>query len=202
MDQAKEFLAQFSGPEAYFAFFVSLIGCSIGLPMNSDLILITASMLATLGVFKLPLLIPIAFFGLLTGDSINFFLARRFGPKILRKAPFRWIISEARVLEAEKFLATRGNKFIFCIRFLPLIRTVLFFTAGSLRIKPKAFYLLNGASTVLYLTILMNLSYAAGENIDFLLSLFKRFQFGLLTVAIAMFSFAILKGLKKRLTPQ
>jgi membrane protein DedA with SNARE-associated domain len=189
MEPVRQFLTQFSGPEAYAIYYFTLIGCGIGMPMNSDLVLITASMLAGLGMFKLSILMPLAFLGLLTGDTINFFVARRYGPKILRKKPMKWLLSEAKVKAAEKFLAEKGNGFLFCVRFLPLIRTVLFFTAGSLKVKPKTFYLLNASSTVIYLVILMNLAYRAGENIDGLIANFKRFQLVLLVI----FSIAIVR---------
>ncbi len=180
MDQARHFLTQFTGTQAYLVFYFVLVGCGIGFPFNSDLTLISASVLAALGYFKLPFLIPIAFLGLLSGDTINFFVARKYGPRILTRAPFRWILSPEKVSSAEKFLEENGTRFLFCVRFLPLIRTALFFTAGSLQVKPKTFYLLNGVATIIYLSILMNLAFYAGENIDSLVSTFKHFQFFLL----------------------
>jgi membrane protein DedA with SNARE-associated domain len=198
MEPVRQFLTQFSGPEAYAIYYFTLIGCGIGMPMNSDLVLITASMLAGLGMFKLSILMPLAFLGLLTGDTINFFVARRYGPQILRKKPMKWLLSESKVKAAEKFLAEKGNGFLFCVRFLPLIRTVLFFTAGSLKVKPKTFYLLNASSTVIYLVILMNLAYRAGENIDGLIANFKRFQLVLLVIfSIAMVRFWIRRRRRK-----
>jgi membrane protein DedA with SNARE-associated domain len=182
MDPVRQFLTQFSGPEAYFIYYLTLVGCGIGMPMNSDLVLITVSMLAALGTFKLSILMPLAFLGLLTGDTINFFVARRYGPGILRRKPMKWFLSESKVKSAEKFLAEKGNGFLFCVRFLPLIRTALFFTAGSLKVRPRTFYLLNCTSTVIYLVVLMSLAYRAGENIDGLIANFKRFQLVLLVV--------------------
>jgi membrane protein DedA with SNARE-associated domain len=198
MDQVKEFLTHYSGVEAYLLFFAGLIGCGIGLPLNSDLILITASMLAAFGLFKLPILIPIAFFGLLSGDSINFFLARRFGPKLLSHAPFNWILPESKFKEAKNYFDSGGSRFVFCIRFLPFIRTALFFTAGSLQIKPRVFYLLNGTSTLIYLMILMNLAFAAGSNIEPLLATLRKFQFLLLAVLGLLLSIAVIRTMRKR----
>jgi membrane protein DedA with SNARE-associated domain len=176
MEQAKLFLTHYSGTESYVLFYFILVGCGIGLPMNSDITIITASVLAALGYFKLSLLLPIAFLGLLSGDTLNFFVARKYGPKILLRAPFRWVLSPEKVKKAEVFISEKGNRFLFCVRFLPLIRTALFFTAGSLQVKPKTFYFLNMTATVIYLLVLMNLAYAAGENIDSLIASFKRFQ--------------------------
>jgi membrane protein DedA with SNARE-associated domain len=143
-------------------------------------------------------LIPIAFLGLLTGDSINFFIARKFGPVLLKKRPFKWILSEAKVKQAEDFLSKRGSQFVFCVRFLPFIRTALFFTAGSLQISPRVFYFLNGASTLIYLFAILNLSYSAGEHIDVLISTFKRFQFVLLGLFVVSAVYLLIKGKPKR----
>ncbi|NDG83924.1 MAG: DedA family protein [Proteobacteria bacterium] len=190
MEQARIFLTHYSGTEGYVIFYFILIGCGIGMPFNSDITIITASVLAALGLFKLPILMPIAFAGLLTGDTINFFVARKYGPKLLTKAPFRWFLTPEKVKSAEAFLAEKGSGFLFCVRFLPLIRTALFFTAGSLQVKPRTFYLLNISATVIYLSVLMNLAHSAGENIEALLPVLKRFQLallGLFTVGLTAF---------------
>ena len=185
MDQARIFLTHFNGPEAYLVFYFVLVGCGIGLPMNSDVTLITASVLAALGMFKLSLLFPIAFFGLLTGDSINYLIARTYGPRILARAPFRWILSPEKFKAAERFIQEKGEKMVFFVRFLPLIRTALYFTAGSLQVRPRTFYLLDSTSTLIYLAVLMNLSYSAGENLEELLEHLKQFQISLLGIAVA-----------------
>jgi membrane protein DedA with SNARE-associated domain len=121
---------------------------------------------------------------LLSGDTINFFVARKFGPRILARRPLRWILNPDQVRQAETFLSRKGSGFLFCIRFLPLVRTVLFFTAGSLQVRPRTFYLLNGTATVIYLTALMNLAYSAGKNTDVWISTFKHVQFILLGLLI------------------
>ncbi len=202
MDQAKQFLTQFTGTEAYLFFYFLLAGCGIGFPCNSDLVIITACvMAATLGTFKFGILLPLAFFGLLTGDSINYFVARTYGKRILAKRPFNYILKPEKVSAAEIYLKEKGNRFLFLVRFLPLIRTVLYFTAGSLQVPPRTFFLLNGISTLLYLTMVMNAAYFAGENIDQVISFLKQCQFLLLGLVIAVSIFALLRKKMKRSVP-
>jgi membrane protein DedA with SNARE-associated domain len=184
MEQTQAFLMQWNGVSRYCLFFFVTAGCGIGLPMNSDLLLITASYLAVIGYFQFWILLPLAFFALLLGDSINFFVARRYGKQLLRVRPFRWILKEQKVNEAEQYLNTHGTKFLFFVRFLPLIRTVLFFSAGCLQVKPRVFYTLDGLSTLLYLPLLMGSAYYASNHLDALLATLKKFQFGLLGILI------------------
>lgn len=198
MDQAREFLTQYSGTTSYVIFYFILLGCSIGLPWNSDITIIAASVLAAVGFFKLPFLIPIAFLGLLTGDSINFFVARKYGPKILSVKPFRWVLTPQKVKNAERYLNEQGNKFLFIIRFLPLIRTALFFAAGSLQVKPRTFYIFNCLATLIYLPVLMNAAYYTSENIDQVIAFLKNFQLALLSIFTVVMVYVIFRKKSKR----
>ncbi len=200
MDQARHFLTHFTGPTGYSVFFLIITSCCIGMPFNSDFMFITAGVLASLGYFQLWILLVLGYLALLLGDSINFFVARRYGKKLLKIKPFSWVLSEAKVTQAEQYLARNGTQFLFMVRFLPLIRTVLFFSAGALQVKPKTFYLMNALATLIYLPILMGSAYLASEHIDELVRILKQFQFGLLglVVFIALL-FAFRKKEKKEL---
>jgi membrane protein DedA with SNARE-associated domain len=84
-----------------------------------------------------------------------------------------------------------------------LIRTALYFTAGSLQVRARTFFLLDATSTVIYLLGLMNLAYYAGENIESLIEGFKRFQFGLLAFLLtgSLFIFYRSRQSKRISTP-
>ncbi len=198
MDQAREFLTQFSGPQSYALFYFLLAGCGLGLPFNSDLLIIAASVLAALGYYELPILMPLAFFGLLTGDTINYWIARTYGKRILKVRPFRWILKPEKVEAAEIYLNQKGTRFLFCVRFLPLIRTILFFTAGSLQVPARTFFLMDGTSTLIYVPALMSLAYYAGGNIDLLVAQFKQFQFILLGLIMVASLFLIIRKSGKK----
>ncbi len=198
MDQARELLTQFSGTQGYLFFYALIMSCGMGAPFNSDFCLITASVLAAMGYFDLKILMVLAFFALISGDTFTFFLGRKFGKSLLNKRPFCWLFKPQKVALAEHFLRSKGEKFLFVVRFLPLIRTVLFFTAGSLQVRPKSFYLFNAAATAIYIPVLMNSAFYASENIDQLVAGLKQFQFALLTLAIIAFVFVFQRQRTKR----
>ncbi len=198
MDQAREFLTHFASPMGYLIFFMIITFCCIGLPLNSDFMFITSAVLSSMGYFQLWIMIVLGFVALMCGDSINFFVARRWGKKLIRVRPVSWVIKAEKVEMAETYLNKKGTKFIFLVRFLPLIRTVLYFTAGSLQVKPKIFLLMNAGSTLIYLPALMGAAYLASTHIDQVVDTLKEFQFGLLglVVTLALF-FTIKKKIKK-----
>mgnify|MGYP001549544968 CR=1 FL=1 len=120
----------------------------------------------------------------MTGDTVIFFVGRRWGKSLLNVAPFQWIFQPEKIAMAENFINTKGEKFLFILRFLPLIRTPLFFAAGSLRVKPRTFYIMDATATLIYLPALMGASFYASENIDQVVATLKKFQFGLLGLVV------------------
>ena len=193
MDHAQAFLTQFSGPAGYLFFYALVAACGCGFPFNSDITLITGALLCAHGVFQLWILMLLAFSAILTGDSITFFVARKWGLRLIQVRPFSWVLSERSVNNATQSLEVHGRKFLFIVRFLPLIRTALFFTAGTLKVSPRSFYLMNGVATLIYVPLLMGTSYYASSNIDVVLKLLKQFQFGLLAGVILFIILALRK---------
>ena len=169
------------------------MACGMGFPFNSDLTLIAASVLAALGYFQLKILMILAWLAILGGDSVAFFVALKWGKQLLRIRPFSWLFTPEKIAVGENYLNTRGTKFLFIVRFLPLIRTVLFFAAGCLRVKPRTFYLMNGTASAIYVPLLMGISYYTSENIDEVISVLKHFQFGLLIALVAVGLFLYFK---------
>jgi membrane-associated protein len=182
MDRAQEILTYFSGPAGYLLFFVLVTACGCGFPFNSDITLITAAVLCANGIFQLWILMLLAFAAIMLGDSICFFVARKWGLNLLHIRPFRWVFSEKSVARATRLLNEHGRKFLFIVRFLPLIRSALFFAAGTLQVSGRSFYWMNGLATVVYVPMIMLSSYYASANIDAVLQMLKQFQFGLLAI--------------------
>jgi membrane-associated protein len=159
MEFAQQLLLTLSGPLGYICFFFIVFSCSWGVPLNSDLQMVTASVLASMGVFQLGWVMVIAFFALLAGDSVTFFLGRKVGPKILKKRPFRWIIKEQHLDRAQASFHRHGPKFLFFIRFIPLVRPALFFTAGTMQLPPRLFYFYNAISSIIYILVVMSCAF-------------------------------------------
>jgi membrane-associated protein len=188
MDGAQEILTYFSGPMGYTFFFLLVTACGCGFPFNSDITLITAAVLSANGTFDLFILMILAFSGIIVGDTICFFVAKKWGLPILAMRPFCWLVSEKGVKHATLLLKQHGMKFLFIVRFLPLIRSALFFAAGTLQVSYRSFYLANGTATLIYVPLIMLSSYYASENIDIVLQSLKQFQF----VLLGLFSVVIL----------
>lgn len=202
MEQAQHFLTQYSGDWAYVFFFFLIFACGVGLPFNSDIALITAAVLASTGYFNLYILMILAFIALMSGDSCTFFAGRKWGLELVSRKPLKWLFPQRNVARAQKFLQNSGARIVFVFRFMPLIRTVLFFTSGTLKVRPAMFYAMNGLSTLIYLPLIMGISYYMSENIDKVIHKLKEFQFSLLAIAVVIFLYFVFKPKQKAKAPK
>ena len=155
MDGWLEQLQLLQGLPAYALVFGLLVACGIGAPMNEDIVLLAAAALTLTGVMQPLPLIVVAWFGLLAGDALIFHWGYRYGARILRHRWFARILPEQRLTAMQQRVQRGGPASIFVIRFLPGIRTALFFAAGTLKIPYRTFFLFNGLAAAIELPLLV-----------------------------------------------
>lgn len=148
-------LETLQGPPAYLLLFVVLAGCGVGLPVNEDIVLLTASALTLHGTMEPIPLIATAWCGLLCGDALIFHWGHRFGAKLLEKPFMARIVSPHKLQVMQHVLRRRGAAFLFFVRFIPGIRTALFFAAGSLRMRYRDLFLYDGVAALIELPLLV-----------------------------------------------
>lgn len=191
MQTAQEILSHFQGPLGYTVFFLLVTACGCGFPFNSDITLIAAAVLSATGDFQISVMLVLAVTAILAGDSICFFVARHWGVKVAKKRPLSWVLSEARLESARISYARHGRKIMFTARFIPLVRSAFFFTAGTLGVSPRSFYLMNGLATLIYVPILMLSSYYLSRNIEVVLEGLKHFQIVVVVLLTALLAWRL-----------
>jgi membrane protein DedA with SNARE-associated domain len=141
------FLLHFHGVAGYVGVFSVLIACGLGLPLPEDVALITGGYLAgkgpPVGVGSLPLMILVGLAGILIGDSIIFRAGATYGEALLETRLGRHIPGE----KVEKIIGLferHGPKFIMVARFLPGVRAVTYFVAGTTGVPYWKFILFDG----------------------------------------------------------
>lgn len=164
MEAALEFLYSLQGWPAYGLVLGLLILCGIGAPMNEDIVLLVAAALTLKGVMDpLPLML-VGWLGIMIGDTLIFHWGHRFGAPLLRSRFFSRIVSPARLVEMQERVRRGGPYFIFVIRFLPGIRTALFFAAGSLKVPYRTLFIYDGAAALIELPLLVYAVRYVGGN--------------------------------------
>lgn len=183
------FIAAFSELDWLILFvpFFILILCGLGLPLPEDIILIFSGFLVYSGYGNLLFAILLGYGGIILGDTIIFLAGKRYGLKILKYKPFSKIITKGRLKKAKRFIVDHGRKTIFLARFLPGLRTPIFFSCGTLKVKFSQFFLIDSLAAIVSAPLFTLLGYFFGDKIDILIKHLKKIDRIVLLSLIAIF---------------
>jgi membrane protein DedA with SNARE-associated domain len=129
-------------------FFLLLI-CAFGFPMPEDIILVTAGFLAAQYSYSIILVIAITYAGIVIGDSCIYFIGANLGRRFLKTKIGKIILKESTLLKVQDYFKKYGVWLIFVARFLPGMRTAVFFTSGTLHFPFYKFFLMDGLAALI-----------------------------------------------------
>lgn len=166
-------LGSAAGLTAYGLIFVVLLAAGFGLPLPEDIPLVMGGVLVHRGQANLWVMILVGYLGIIIGDSIMFMLGRRFGTRVGSKpAPgfFGRIVTPEKRAQVEGLFKKHGEKIVMVARFLPGVRTVTYFTAGSVGMRYSHFLIYDSIAALASAPIFVVLGYYFGSDIEALLA--------------------------------
>lgn len=127
----------------WIAFFAALLETTlaIGLFLPGSTIILFLGALSARGYLDLGDLIWFSVLGAVIGDNVNYFLGRKYGSKWL-KGGF-WLLKEEHLIKARYFMDAHGAKSIFLGRFVPSVKELAPFIAGSVKMNKRTFMFWN-----------------------------------------------------------
>lgn len=202
-DEVTAWLAALDIGTVWAACFGVLLLCGFGLPIPEDITLVLCGYMTYLlvpadgsrgdPVTHVVLAIAIGMAGVLIGDGIMFTLGQKKGVVLAQKWPFRRILGDGRREKAAEFLAKNGPKVLFSARFMPGLRSVVFFTSGMLGLRLRTFLFFDGLAAMLSVPALVGASWYWGNDIKNVIDRARQAEQGILYVILAI---AALMGLK------
>lgn len=193
MDFIVDFLIDYYGPIPYLAIFVILLLCGLGVPVPEDITLIAGGILAYYGVCDVWVMIGVGLLGVLLGDSLVFWLGHRFGRRLLKKWPFRMFIDETKIQSIRGKLHHHGGKLLFTARFMPGLRSTVFFASGLLHFPYRKLIVYDGAAALISVPAIVYSVYYFGDFLEYVIRLIKRVEGGIAIVIAAAVGIVILK---------
>ncbi len=167
---------------------------SVGAPLPTSLVLLAAGAFAALGDFDIALLIVITVTASACGDSLGYFIGRRWGSKVLNwlaRPGQRRLMSSATIARSRLSFNRRGAWAIFLSRFLfSALGGVINLIAGSELYPYRRFLPFDIAGQVLGAVIPLTLGYVFGvswEAVGDILGAFSAFAFMFLLVIVLTF---------------
>jgi membrane protein DedA with SNARE-associated domain len=137
---------------------------SAGALVPGETSLIVAAALAAQGTLSLPLVIAVAAAGAIVGDNVGYLIGRR-GLRPLVDRPGRWAAPRRRLVErGEVFFARHGSAAVFFARWLPGLRVVASWLAGTNRMPWSRFLIWNALGGISWATTVGVLGYVVGRS--------------------------------------
>lgn len=189
-----------------------LLLCGFGLPIPEDITLIICGYTTYHlnidghlgnGWQLVGYAIAMSLAGVLIGDATMFTLGARLGPRLLVRRPFSTLLGGGRHEKAVEFLSKRGPQVLFSARFMPGLRSAVFFTSGTLGIRLRTFLFYDGMAALLSVPALVGCSWYFGAEIHMVEQWAKRSEAGIIAIIALLAAGAGLKwwwGQRKKAT--
>lgn len=164
----------------YLAVFVMLLICGFGVPIPEDVTLVTGGVIAGLGYADVNTMFAVGMAGVIIGDGLVFTIGRFKGPSVMQLKPVQRIITPERFHSAQEAFQKYGRWVMFVARFLPGLRTPVFFTAGmSKRVSFGTWFLMDGVAALISVPVWVYLGYFGARNFEWMFKILHRFQYGI-----------------------
>ena len=148
----------------YLGIFVLMVAESATLPVPSEVVLPLGGFLVSQGRLEFWSTVAVATVGSLVGTMVDFGIGYYLGrPAVLRYGRIVRF-SEKRLLVTEKWFARYGNRVVLLARFVPLLRTLIAFPAGIVRMDLKRFLAYSAVGILVWDIALVYLGWVAGNN--------------------------------------
>jgi membrane protein DedA with SNARE-associated domain len=189
---------------AYAWLFTILLLCGFGLPIPEDISLIAAGYFAWRGDqglypgLNVHKAFAVCFLAVLAGDTIAFFFGRRYGRRVLASNLARRYFTPRRQLRVRAYFRKFGSKVVLVGRFTPGLRFTIFFTAGTLHVRPSVFFIYDFAAAAFSVPVLVYVAWFFGEQIDEVIAYARDTERGILAVILVAAAIITIKLLRRR----
>ncbi len=194
LDRHLSEIIQQYGVWTYLILFL-IIFCETGLVVTpflpGDSLLFAVGTFAALGALDVGLVIGLLSVAAVLGDSVNYAIGYRLGPRVFRQERVRFL-NRKHLERTHDFYERYGAKTIVIARFVPIVRTFAPFVAGIGRMSYSRFLFYNVAGGVGWIAVLILAGYLFG-NIRVVKRNFSLVIFAIIIVSILPGIIAVLR---------
>lgn len=174
------------GPWFYVLLFL-IIFCETGLvvmpflPGDSLLFAVGAVAAVEQSTLHISIVVIVLIGAAILGDSTNYFIGRRLGPKVFRNNR-RWL-NHNHLVQTQAFYDRHGGKTVILARFLPIIRTFAPFVAGVGKMPYARFAMFSVTGSLVWVGVCTMSGYYFG-NIPAIKSHFEAVVVGIILISM------------------
>ena len=183
----------------YLGVFFLMFLKSVNIPIPSEITMSFSGFLVQKEILNFWLVVLMGTFGNLTGSLISYFLASSLARNGWRAkyGILKILISDSNLQLAEKWFNKYGTFSIFFGRMIPVVSTFISFPAGLAKMKISVFSFLTFAGSFVWCSFLTYLGFVFGENWQIIQIYFRKFDYLILILIIAVIGWWGWKHLRK-----
>jgi membrane protein DedA with SNARE-associated domain len=189
---------------AYLWLFTILLLCGFGLPIPEDISLIAAGYFSWRGDqglypgLNVHKAFVVCLLAVLAGDTIAFFFGRRYGRRVLASKLAQRYFTPRRQLRVRAYFRKFGSKVVLVGRFTPGLRFTIFFTAGTLHVRPSVFFIYDFVAAAFSVPVLVYVAWFFGGQIDNVIKYARRTEHGILVAIVILAAIIVVRLLRRR----
>lgn len=164
----------------------------IGLIVPGDIMLALGGVYASEGRLNLAAVIIIGTVAAVTGESLGYWLGRRYGIRLIRALPVVRRL-EPRLEDAHAYFRKHGAMTVAIGRYATAAGAFVPFSAGIARMPYRRFLAVDIPSVAVWAALVTGFGYAVGRNLAFIDRTLSRFGYIVLALAIAFFVYRFVK---------
>ncbi len=164
--------------------------------LPGDSMLFTAGAIAAMGAMNIFTLFIVVYIAAVLGDTVNYYIGKKLGSKILEKEEVRFINKEY-LKKAQIFYENHGSETIVLARFIPIVRTFAPFVAGIGEMNYTKFIPYNLLGGGLWVALFLGGGYFFG-NLPFIEKHFSYVLIAIILISILPAIMAIIKEKRKK----
>jgi len=194
---AQESLQHFYAEFTYLGPFLVLFLCGLGLPLPEEVTLIASGLLLFKGKVEFVPIVLVCSAAILLGDSVPFWLGRRYGKRALKTPWVARILHPERFSRLEKRFEEHGSWATFGFRFFAGVRIPGYFVAGTMRMSYLRFLLIDAAGIALSVPLSIYLGKLFGDQVDRLKGILTDFHLILAFLVVALLIILVVRGRRR-----
>ena len=171
----------------YLGVVIIIFAGGFGMPIPEDLPLLVGGYLCGLGQAELAIMLPVGLSAVLGADFLVYVLGRQYGHHVPKVPMLRRYLSPPRLASAEAAFHKHGGKTLFLARFMPGLRTPIYFSAGAFKIPFWKMFLFDGVAALLSAPFWVLLAWYLAKTVE--LETLRNWSF--VTQVILMMAMAI-----------
>lgn len=150
--------------------------------LPGDSMLFAAAAIAAIGAMNIFTLLVVAYAAAVLGDTLNYYIGKKIGNKILEKEEVKFVNKEY-LKKAQTFYEKYGSLAIVIARFIPIIRTFAPFVAGIGKMNYSKFIPYNMIGGGLWVSLFLGMGYFFG-NLPFIKEHFSYVLIAIIVISL------------------